>query len=131
MAEKMHLPKIVVDRGNIIVKKVYDKISLAGKSKDAMISACCFIACRQEGVSRTFKEICAASKVSKTKIGRMFRVIVNYLDVSVEIASPEEYISRCCSNLNLNQLSINYPQSNSSYSMPNVPSNVNSQASIC
>ena len=40
--------------------------------------------------------------MSKTKIGRMFIVIVNYLDVSVEIASPEEYMSRFCSNLNLN-----------------------------
>ena len=36
-------------------KNIYNKIGIKGKSRDAMISACCFLACRQEGVSRTFK----------------------------------------------------------------------------
>ena len=36
--------------------------------------ACLYIACRQEGVPRTFKEIVAVSTVSKKEIGRCFKV---------------------------------------------------------
>ena len=36
-------------------KNIYNKIGIKGKSRDSMISACLFLACRQEGVSRTFK----------------------------------------------------------------------------
>ena len=37
-------------------------------------TACLYIACRQEGVPRTFKEIVAVSTVSKKEIGRCFKV---------------------------------------------------------
>lgn len=48
---------------------VHDGKSVKGRSNDAKASACLFIACRQEAVPRTFKEICAVSRVSKKEIG--------------------------------------------------------------
>jgi len=55
---------------------VHDGKNLKGRSNDAIASASLYIACRQEGVPRTFKEICAISKISKKEIGRCFKLIL-------------------------------------------------------
>ena len=51
-------------------KEVLDSGVLRGKNIEAQAAACLYIACRQDGVPRTFKEICAISRVSKKEIGR-------------------------------------------------------------
>lgn len=76
MADRINLPKTIVDRANLLFKQVHDGKTLKGRSNDAIASACLYIACRQEGVPRTFKEICAVSKVSKKEIGRCFKLIL-------------------------------------------------------
>ena len=43
------------DRANTLFKQVNDSRSLKGRSNDAIASACLYLACRQEGVPRTFK----------------------------------------------------------------------------
>ncbi|CAG0916138.1 unnamed protein product [Notodromas monacha] len=69
MADRINLPRTIVDRANLLFKQVHESRSLKGRSNDAIASACLYIACRQENVPRTFKEICAISKVSKKEIG--------------------------------------------------------------
>ena len=55
--------------------------------------------CRQEGVPRTFKEICAVSKISKKEIGRCFKLILKALETSVDIITTADFMSRFCTNL--------------------------------
>ena len=43
------------DRANNLFKQVSDGKALKGRSNDAIAAACMYIACRQEGVPRTFK----------------------------------------------------------------------------
>lgn len=43
------------DRANTLFKQVHEGKALKGRSNDAIASACMYIACRQEGVPRTFK----------------------------------------------------------------------------
>ena len=78
MADRINLPKTIVDRANLLFKQVHDGKTLKGRSNDAIASACLYIACRQEGVPRTFKEICAVSKVSKKEIGRTFKALEKF-----------------------------------------------------
>ncbi|CAG0882151.1 unnamed protein product [Cyprideis torosa] len=68
---------------------------------DAIASACLYIACRQEGVPRTFKEICAVSKIRKKEIGRCFKLILKALETNVELITTGDFMSRFCTNLNL------------------------------
>lgn len=60
MADRINLPKSIVDRANFLFKQVHDGRNLKGRSNDAIASACLYIACRQEGVPRTFK-VCSFS----------------------------------------------------------------------
>ena len=55
MAERIRVPRTIVDRANILFKQVHEGKSLKGRSNDAISSACLYIACRQENVPRTFK----------------------------------------------------------------------------
>lgn len=48
-------PPAPQDRTNNLFKQVYEQKSLKGRANDAIASACLYIACRQEGVPRTFK----------------------------------------------------------------------------
>lgn len=103
MADRISLAKTIVDRAKLLFKQVHDGKTLKGRSNDAIASACLYIACRQEGVPRTFKEICAISRVSKKEIGRCFKLILKALETSVDLITTGDFMSRFCSNLNLSQ----------------------------
>lgn len=65
MCDRIGLAKVVSDAAKQFYKKVEDeKLIKPNKlmTKEAVMAACIFIACRQKHVSRTFKEICALTK---------------------------------------------------------------------
>ncbi|VEL12311.1 unnamed protein product [Protopolystoma xenopodis] len=55
MGERLNLPKSISDHANRLFKQVYETRHLRGRSNDAVSTACLYMACRQEGVPRTFK----------------------------------------------------------------------------
>ncbi|XP_015791881.1 transcription initiation factor IIB [Tetranychus urticae] len=101
MADKINLAKTIVERANLLFKQVHDSRTTKGRSNDAIASACLYISCRQEGVPRTFKEICAVSKVSKKEIGRCFKLILKALETNVDTITTGDFMVRFCSNLGL------------------------------
>ncbi|KAF1752540.1 hypothetical protein GCK72_019095 [Caenorhabditis remanei] len=82
-------------------KEVLDSGVLRGKNIEAQAAACLYIACRQDGVPRTFKEICAISRVSKKEIGRCFKIIVRNSSTNLEHVTSADFMSRFCGNLYL------------------------------
>ncbi|OON18834.1 transcription factor TFIIB repeat-containing domain protein [Opisthorchis viverrini] len=111
------------DHANLLFKQVYETKNLRGRSNDAVSTACLYMACRQEGVPRTFKateyhmnayilaylfdfsrdlEVCAVSRVSKKEIGKVFKKILKILETNVQSVTVEDFMSRFCGNLNLN-----------------------------
>jgi len=101
MASRVNLPKNITDRANQLFKQVHVQKSLRGRSNDAIASACLYIACRQDGVPRTFKEICAISKIPKKEIGRCFKLILRNLEQNVQVITSGDFMDRFCSALNL------------------------------
>lgn len=69
----------VANAAKHIFKMVDDNKALKGKSQEAIIAGCIFIACRQTGVPRTFREIYGLTKVSKKEIGRVFKQLEVFL----------------------------------------------------
>ena len=63
----------VANYARFLYKQIYDAGAFKGKSPEALNAGLIFIACRQQGVPRTFKEIQAFTKVPKADIGRMFK----------------------------------------------------------
>ncbi|RWS06421.1 transcription initiation factor iib-like protein, partial [Leptotrombidium deliense] len=72
MADSINISKNITERANLLFKQFHEGNKLKSRSHKAIAAACLYIACRQEGNFRTFKEICAVSNVSKCRIGRSF-----------------------------------------------------------
>ncbi|KAG0586103.1 hypothetical protein KC19_2G064500 [Ceratodon purpureus] len=108
MADRLGLVSTIKDRANEIYKKVEDLKSIRGRSQDAILAACLYIACRQEDKPRTFKEICSvANGASKKEIGRATKFIVKQLEedmgISMEMGTIHagDFLRRFCSHLNM------------------------------
>lgn len=76
--DAVNIPKNVSDTAKHLFKLVDDAKAFKGKSPEAIIAGCIFIACRQCGVPRTFREIYALTKVSKKDIGRTFKALEKF-----------------------------------------------------
>jgi len=102
MADRINLPKTIVDRASLLFKKINDGGRMRGRSNEAIAAACLYIACRQEGVPRTFKEIVAVSTVNKRDIGRCFKIILkSHEDTKVGLVDSGDFMSRFCGLLGL------------------------------
>ncbi len=76
--DAVSIPKNVSDTAKHLYKLVDDAKAFKGKSQEGIIAGCIFIACRQCGVPRTFREIYALTKVSKKDIGRTFKALEKF-----------------------------------------------------
>lgn len=75
MCESIGLPKAIADIAKQLYKRTDEEKILRGKSTDAIVACCIFIACRQGNVPRSFREICQLTRVPKKIIGQCFKVI--------------------------------------------------------
>ena len=107
MADRIRLPKVIVDQAQTLFHQVHDEKLIRGRAYDAVAAACLFIACRQEDVPRSFKEICSISRFNKKDIGRCFKHLKRVLPQFAQPGSnapansPEKFMTRFCSNLQL------------------------------
>jgi len=101
MCDRISIPEIIKQRAHELYQMVHIGKNLKGRNQEAVASACLYIACRQEGVPRTFKEIVAISSVDKKEIGRCFKLIIQSHDTDVEIITTSDFMSRFCTNLGL------------------------------
>ena len=114
LTDSINAGKAVSDAAKHIYKLVEEAKVLKGKSQEAIIAGCIFIACRHNDVPRTFREIFSLTRVSKKEIGRVFKQLETFLskqDVSViksqahdkyqgkGSTSADELCARYCSQL--------------------------------
>jgi transcription initiation factor TFIIB len=107
MADSITLPRVVSDTAKQLFKRVDEEKILKGKSVEAIKAACLYIACKEHASSRTFKEICNLTKVSKKEIGRCYKLLQPHLidpaGSTGTAGSLDSYVYRFCSQLDLGQ----------------------------
>ncbi len=103
----MQLPQIVKDAACETLKLIKDKKVARGRSPGAVHAACVYIACRQEGIERTFREVCgAAAGTTVREIGRVYTKVVESLEgIKAEMGqkhfSDEKVVARLVGTLAL------------------------------
>ena len=70
-------------------------------SIEGISAAVLYAACRQCNVPRTLEEISIVANMSKKEIGRNYRNISRKLKLKLLPTTPQDYISRFCSQLRL------------------------------
>jgi transcription initiation factor TFIIB len=107
MCERAGLPQTIADRAKQLYKKVEDlrlrkyhqTSAKYTRDSEPSIAASIYIACRQAGVPRTFKEICALTRVPKNILTKYYRMIVGSLQEKMNTITTDKYLSRFCSHL--------------------------------
>lgn len=73
LCDSKSIPGTTSNTAKSLFKQVSEGNGTRGKTQETVIAGCIFIACRQTGVPRSFREIFALTKVSKAEIGRTFK----------------------------------------------------------
>jgi len=117
----------VADAAKHLYKMADDARLFKGKPQDVVIAGCIFMACRQVGSARTFKELNGMTNVQKKDIGRVFKVLEKFMKkqravgptVSVgggvqiteydatASTNPEELCRRYCNRLKVSKFTAN------------------------
>lgn len=78
-ADEAKLMGNVRQAAKMYYKRVDDAKAFKGKSQDAIMAGCIFIACRQCKTPRTFTEIFGLTRVPKKEIGRIYKSLEKFL----------------------------------------------------
>ncbi|OCK82763.1 cyclin-like protein [Lepidopterella palustris CBS 459.81] len=81
--ESANIPHIVADTAKHLFKMTDDAKVFKGKSQEAIIAGCIFIACRQNDVPRSFREVYKLTNVAKKEIGRTFKTLEKFLSTKI------------------------------------------------
>jgi len=101
IADKLGIPKNVIETAAVIYRKAIVQGSVRGRSSQSMAAATLYIACRTCGHVRTLDEIAEAAGMEKKEIGRSFRFLVNEIGMYVPPLTPKDYVSRLLSRLRM------------------------------
>ena len=101
--ERIGLSRLVADRAKQFFKKASDENLLrGGRFADAYIAACIYVACKNEAVGRTFKDLSSLTKVPRRDIGRCYKELQAILgDEGKSSLKPEDLITRYCALLRI------------------------------
>ncbi|KAJ1666093.1 transcription initiation factor IIB [Coemansia sp. RSA 1646] len=101
MCANMDVPSSIGEAARKMYRRVAEEDLHRGKNIDAIVATCIFLACRQQAVPRTFKEICALTHVPRKEISRMFKLLKDRLGEDVGTMLSDDLLARFCSTLSL------------------------------
>ena len=101
MSSGMGLPRTVRETAAMIYRKAALKNLIRGRSMEGVSAAALYAACRQCHVPRTLDEISSIARMSRKDVGRNYRYVARELGLKLMPTTPQDYISRFCSELKL------------------------------
>jgi len=101
MSSSLGLPRNVRETAAMIYRRAVRQKLIRGRSIEGVSAAVLYAACRQCNVPRTLEEISHVAQMQKKEVGRNYRNISRKLQLKLLPTTPQDYISRFCSKLNL------------------------------
>jgi len=80
--DQINLSSVVSNTAKQLYKLTAESKLFKSKPQDVIIAACIFIACRQQNVARSFKEITELTSVPKKELGRVFKEVEKFFKQS-------------------------------------------------
>jgi len=99
IASSINLPRSIRETAVVYYKRAIALNLIRGRSIEGVVAACLYASCRKNNVPRTLDEIGDVSKVSRKELGRTYRFLVRSIGVKLLPTSPQDYILRFCSEL--------------------------------
>ncbi len=101
LKDKLGLSDTVIENTAYLYRKAQQRKFLRGRSISGVVCAATYIACRDLGISKTMREIAAASNIKQKNIARVYRQLVREFDYKVPNIDPIKCIARVANNAKL------------------------------
>lgn len=101
VANKLNLPRNVVETASVIYRQFLEKRLTRGRSTQGIASASVYLACRQCNVIRTIEEVSKAANISKKECARNYRFLRRKTSSKVSPVDPVNYIAKLINQLSL------------------------------
>ncbi|KAL6620625.1 hypothetical protein ACP70R_035764 [Stipagrostis hirtigluma subsp. patula] len=111
MADRLGLVATIRDRAKEVYKKLDEaKTCPRGRKRDVFYAACLYVACRNEGKPRTYKELASVTRdgvAAKKDVGKMTTLIKKVLGeeagqvMDIGVVRAADYLRRFCSLLGM------------------------------
>jgi transcription initiation factor TFIIB len=102
LKDKLGLSDAVIENTAYLYRKAQQRKFLRGRTIPSVICAATYIACRDLGISKTMKDIAAASNVKLKNIARTYRQLILELDYyKVPNIDPVKCIAKVANKANL------------------------------
>ena len=101
LTSQLGMPQSVKETAAVIYRKIIIYRLVKGRSIEVIVAATVYAAVRIRRVPRTLDEIANQAGISKKELGKIYRLLVRKLMLSVPLASPVDYLVRFGTELGL------------------------------
>jgi transcription initiation factor TFIIB len=101
LASQLNLPRPVKETAAMTYRQTLKRLLVRGRTIEGLVAACTYIACRQNKIPRTLKEIARYSRLNAKMVGRSYRLIVRRLNLHIPPFQATDFIPRFASRLDL------------------------------
>ena len=101
LKDKLGLSNAVIENTAYLYRKAQQRKFSRGRTISSVICAATYIACRDLGVSKTMKDIAAASNVKQKNIARTYRQLMLELDYKVPSIDPFKCVTKVANKAKL------------------------------
>jgi len=98
---KLNLPRNVLETASMVYRKAIRKNIVKGRSIQAVVSACIYIAARKCKVVRTLDDVARVARIDKKELSRIYRILLRRLKAEVPRSNPHNHLSVFVSQLGL------------------------------
>mgnify|MGYP001434358432 CR=1 FL=1 len=103
LKSKLSLSDAAVEQSAYIYRKSLIKKIGRGRSIPVILSACVYAACRFTNTPRTIQDVADATNLQRKTIHRIYRLLVNDLDLTLDTYKPVNFITRISSEANVSE----------------------------
>jgi transcription initiation factor TFIIB len=104
LKDKLSLTSSIVEKTAYTYRKVQEDGLIRGRTIGAVLVACLYITCREQGVSRTIDELAEASNIRRKAIAKIYRDIVFHLERKIPQVNCFQCIDKIANKIELNEI---------------------------
>lgn len=101
IGSNLTLPIHVKEEGMRLYIEAFKRKLLRGRSINAMVAACLYVACRQKGIPRTLQEILEEASVSPKDVRRSISILMKEFKLKTQATDPVALLPRYVTDLGL------------------------------
>ena len=101
IGSNLNLPNHVKEQGMRLYIEAFKRKLLRGRSINAMVAACLYVASRQKGIPRTLQEILEEASVSPKDVRRSISILMKEFNLKSQTTDPVALIPRYVTDLGL------------------------------